>query len=104
MGRANGDHRRTAKEQSERVRVGRVPERQTGVREAFTRGDSWNAEDSPVGGEMTEREVRQCFKGVSPRKTGTKRVQEGVEGRWVLARWGMPKYARDRERVGIYRN
>ena len=103
MGRANGDHRRTAEEQGERVRVGRGPERQTGVRETFTRGDSWNAEDPPVGGEMTEREVRQCVKGVSPRKAGTKRVQEGIESRWVLARWSVPKYARDRERVGIHR-
>ena len=52
---------------------------------------------------MAKREVRQCFEGVTPRKTGTKGVQEGVEGRWVVARWGMPKYASNRERVSIHR-
>jgi hypothetical protein len=52
---------------------------------------------------MTEREVRKCVKGVSPREAGANRMQEGVESRWVLARWCVPKYARDRERVGIHR-
>jgi hypothetical protein len=52
---------------------------------------------------MTEREVRQCIKGVSPREAGAKRMQEGVESRWILARWCMPKYARDWERVRINR-
>ena len=52
---------------------------------------------------MTEREVCQSVKGMGPRKTSTEGVQEGVEGRWVLARWGVPEYASDRERVGIYR-
>ena len=52
---------------------------------------------------MTKREVCQSVKGVGPRKTSTKGVQEGVEGRWVLARWGVPEYSSDRERVGIYR-
>ncbi len=50
---------------------------------------------------MTEREVRQSIKGVSPREAGAKRVQEGVEGRRVLTRRCVPKYAGDRERVGV---
>ncbi len=53
---------------------------------------------------MTEREVCQSIKGVSPREAGAKRMQEGVEGRRVLTRWCVPKYARDWERVGIHRD
>ncbi len=97
MGGANGDHHRAAEEQGERVRVGRGPERQAGVRETFTRGDSGDAENPPVGGEVTRRELCQGLKGVAPRQAGAKRVQEGVESRWLLVRWEVPEYAGGQE-------
>ncbi len=104
MGGANGDHRRAVKKQGERVRVGRGPEGQASVRETLAGSDGRDAENPPVGGEMTEREVRQSIKGVSPGKAGAERVQEGVESRRILTRWRVPKYARDWERVRIHRD
>jgi len=62
----------------------------------FTRGDGGNAENPPVGREVTRRELRQGLKGMAPRQAGAERMQEGVESRWVLARWQVPEYARGR--------
>jgi hypothetical protein len=56
---AYGNHRRAAEEEGQRVRVRRGPEWQAGVREAPAGGDGRDAENPPVGEEMTEREVRQ---------------------------------------------
>jgi hypothetical protein len=53
---------------------------------------------------MTEREVRQSIKGVSPRKAGAKRMQEGGESSRILTRCYMPEYAGDRERIGVHRD
>jgi hypothetical protein len=97
VGGADGDHRRTVEEQGERVRVGGGPQGQASVRETFTRGNCGNAEDPPVGGEVTRRELCQGLKGVAPRQAGAKRVQEGVESRWLLVRWEVPEYAGGQE-------
>jgi len=97
VGGADGDHRRAAKEQGERVRVGGGQQGQASVRETFTRGNCGNAEDPPVGGEVTRRELCQGLKGVAPRQAGAKRVQEGVESRWLLVRWEVPEYAGGQE-------
>ena len=46
--------------------------------------------------EVTGREMRQGLQGMAPRQAGAERMKEGVESRWVLARWQVPEYARGR--------
>ena len=88
---------RITDEQGERVRVGGGPQGQASVRETFTRGDGRDAENPSVGGEVTRRELCQGLKGVAPRQAGAKRMQEGVESRWLLVRWEVPEYAGGQE-------